>query len=103
MLGTNDAKDKGDHGPDDWVTRASLLSFSTARALKRSCCQHHNCGGPDAPTLSGCTFAEDYAAMIKLVRTLGTSAKGPKIYVRPGRLCLLLSHEPESLSGKPER
>ena len=45
--------------------------------------QHHNCGGPAAPTLSGCTFAEDYAAMIKLVRTLGTSAKGPKIYVRP--------------------
>ena len=28
MLGTNDAKDKGDHGPDDWVTRPSL-SFST--------------------------------------------------------------------------
>ena len=31
MLGTNDAKDKGDHGPDDWVTRASLLSFPKAR------------------------------------------------------------------------
>ena len=53
--------------------------------------QHHNCGGPAAPTLSGCTFAEDYAAMIKLVRTLGTSAKGPKIYVRPAAGCLTLS------------
>ena len=28
--------------------------------------------------------------MIKLVRTLGTSAKGPKIYVRPAAGCLTL-------------
>ena len=39
MLGTNDAKDPGDHGPNNWL---------------------HNCGGPDHTTLDGCTFAEDY-------------------------------------------
>ena len=60
MLGTNDAKDPGDHGPNNWL---------------------HNCGGPDHTTVEGCTFAEDYGAMIKLVKTLGTTPAGPKIYV----------------------
>jgi len=59
MLGTNDAKDPGDHGPNNWL---------------------HNCGGPDHTTLSNCSFASDYADMIKLVKTLGTTAAGPKIY-----------------------
>ena len=27
MLGTNDAKDKGDHGPDDWVTEPLFSPF----------------------------------------------------------------------------
>ena len=42
--------------------------------------------------------------MIKLVRTLGTSAKGPKIYVRPAAgSSLFLTSLKASLSGKPER
>jgi acyl-CoA thioesterase-1 len=53
MLGTNDAKDPGSGGPNDW---------------------HHDCG-EDAP-LSGCTYAQDYLAMIAEVRKLGS----PKIY-----------------------
>ena len=32
-------------------------------------------------TVEGCTFAEDFGDMIKLVKTLGTTAAGPKIYV----------------------
>ena len=56
MLGTNDAKDTGSHGPANW---------------------HHDCTGPDALK---CSFAVDYASMIALVKTLGTTAAGPKIY-----------------------
>jgi len=59
MLGTNDAKDPGDGGPDNWL---------------------HNCGGPDGTTLTGCTFADDYKSMIDLVKTLGTTSAGPKIF-----------------------
>jgi len=59
MLGTNDAKDPGSHGPNNW---------------------QHDCGGPDHTTLEGCSFAEDFASMVKLVRTLGTTPAGPKIY-----------------------
>ena len=58
---TDDAKDPGDHGPNNWL---------------------HNCGGPDHTTVEGCTFAEDFGDMIKLVKTLGTTAgTPPKIYV----------------------
>jgi hypothetical protein len=28
----------------------------------------HNCGGPDATTLTGCTYGEDYASMVKVVQ-----------------------------------
>lgn len=60
MLGTNDAKDAGSHGPPNW---------------------QHNCGGPNHTTLEGCTFADDYKSMVELVRTLGTKAGvSPKIY-----------------------
>jgi len=61
MLGTNDAKDPGDHGPNNWL---------------------HDCGGPDHTTLNGCSFAEDYKSMIDLVKTLGTTSAGPKIYAQ---------------------
>merc|ERR1712190_147355 len=61
MLGTNDAKDPGDHGPNKWL---------------------HDCGGPNHTTLEGCSFAEDYKSMIDLVRTLGTTPAGPKIYAQ---------------------
>merc|ERR1712190_355034 len=61
MLGTNDAKDPGDHGPNNWL---------------------HDCGGPNHTTLEGCSFAEDYKSMIDLVRTLGTTPAGPKIYAQ---------------------
>ena len=59
MLGTNDAKDPGSHGPNNW---------------------QHDCGGPKAPTLSGCSYASDYADMIKLVQGLGRTVEGPAIY-----------------------
>ena len=61
MLGTNDAKDPSDHGPNNW---------------------QHDCGGPDHTTLTGCSFASDYSDMIKLVKTLGTTPAGPKIYTQ---------------------
>merc|ERR550514_1479150 len=56
MLGTNDAKDAGSHGPHNWP---------------------HTCGGAGA---HDCAFAQDYKAMIDLVKTLGTTPQGPKIY-----------------------
>jgi lysophospholipase L1-like esterase len=59
MLGTNDAKDRGSHGPNNW---------------------QHDCGG-EHPELETCSFAHDYADMIELLRTLGTTPAGPKIYV----------------------
>ena len=62
MLGTNDAKDKADGGPPNWLD---------------------NCG-PDLEHLSlaNCTFAQDYLSMINLVRTLGTTpGVPPTIYV----------------------
>ena len=49
MLGTNDAKDPGDGGPNNWL---------------------HNCGGADGTTLKGCSFADDYASMIEEVQPL---------------------------------
>lgn len=60
MLGTNDAKDPGSRGPNNW---------------------QHDCGGPDQTTIEGCSFAEDYKSMIELIKTLGTTPAGPKIYV----------------------
>jgi lysophospholipase L1-like esterase len=59
MLGTNDAKDPGDHGPNNWK---------------------HDCGGPDHTSLTGCTFAEDYKKFIGIVQKLGTTPAGPVIY-----------------------
>lgn len=59
MLGTNDAKDLGSGGPNDW---------------------QHDCGGADATSLDGCSFATDYKAMVDVVRGLGTSDVPPQIY-----------------------
>lgn len=59
MLGTNDAKDPGSHGPNNW---------------------QHDCGGPDHTSIDGCSFADDYKSMIELIKTLGTTPAGPKIY-----------------------
>ena len=56
MLGTNDAKDAGSHGPHNWP---------------------HNCTGEGEHT---CPFATSYRDMITLARTLGTNGKSPKIY-----------------------
>lgn len=60
MLGTNDAKDPDDHGPDNW---------------------QHDCSGANGVHTDNCNFANDYKSMIDLVRTLGTT-KGvsPKVY-----------------------
>ena len=61
MLGTNDAKDPGDHGPNNWL---------------------HNCGGVSQTTLEGCTFAEDYRSMIETVKSLGRQpGVAPDIYI----------------------
>lgn len=60
MLGTNDAKDPGDSGPNNWL---------------------HNCGGVDHTSLMNCSFASDYHDMIAHVMTLGTTpGVAPKIY-----------------------
>ena len=57
MLGTNDAKDAGNHGPHNWP---------------------HNCTGAGAHT---CPFAADYKSMVDLVRTLGAApGTAPAIY-----------------------
>ena len=53
MLGTNDAKDPIDGGPNNWV-----------------------CGLN--PTLN-CTFSQDYLAMIDVIRTLGPDANTPPV------------------------
>jgi len=60
MLGTNDAKDPSSHGPNNW---------------------QHDCGGPDHTSLEGCSFSADYKAMIDVIKTLGTTSAGPKVYV----------------------
>ena len=85
MLGTNDAKDPGDKGPNNWL---------------------HNCGGPDHTSLDGCTFAEDYASMIKTVNAqagaLGDAAVERKFgrdTVRDGALVLDAVRE----AGDPEK
>ncbi|KAK3279975.1 hypothetical protein CYMTET_12166 [Cymbomonas tetramitiformis] len=61
MLGTNDAKDQGSWGPDNWP---------------------HDCGGAQNTSLEECSFARDYKAMIDHVQTLGTTAAGPKVFVQ---------------------
>ena len=61
MLGTNDAKDPGDGGPNNWL---------------------HNCGGKDHTSLVNCTFAQSYHDMINVVKNLGTKeGTPPKIYI----------------------
>jgi len=57
MLGTNDAKDKGNGGPMNWP---------------------HNCTGTTQLT---CPFSQDFKSMISLVKTLGTTSAGPDVYV----------------------
>ncbi len=63
MLGTNDAKDKGDGGPANWPAGQCFAADGSV-------------------TLAGCRFATDYAAMIEVVRGLGTTpGVPPAIYV----------------------
>jgi len=60
MLGTNDAKDPDDHGPNNW---------------------QHDCSGEGGVTTTGCSFASDFKDMVDLVRTLGTEdGVAPKVY-----------------------
>ena len=56
MLDTNDAHDGGSR----WST---------------------DCGGPDSTGLQDCPFFQDFQAMVRLVKTLGTTPAGPKIYL----------------------
>jgi len=61
MLGTNDAKDTSSGGPDNW---------------------QHDCGDVINPSLKNCSFAQDYASMISIIRTLGKkSTESPQIYI----------------------
>jgi lysophospholipase L1-like esterase len=61
MLGTNDAKDPGSRGPNNW---------------------QHDCSGATGISLTNCTFASDYHAFIEVVKGLGTTpGKPPAIYV----------------------
>lgn len=67
MLGTNDAKDVGDHhghhvGPDNW---------------------HHDCGKALAEkgSLEGCSYASDYAHFLSLAAKQGPGGGAPKIFV----------------------
>jgi len=61
MLGTNDAKDPGDHGPNNW---------------------QHDCGGAHGTNITNCSFASDFHDMIEVVKKLGTTpGTPPKIYV----------------------
>ena len=40
-----------------------------------------DCGGPNTTSLRDCRFADDFAAMVRLLRTLGTAPAGPKIHL----------------------
>ena len=65
MLGTNDAKDPGDGGPNNWLNDCG----ATLDTLD--------------PVANPCRFAKSYFDMIDLVRTLGTGGPNspPAIYV----------------------
>ena len=124
MLGTNDAKDPGSHGPNNWlhncggpdhttlngwyvvnsgygwlVKQQAVLVVSMHPCLvEQACCRLYCCApfcacrrSPSADSFAlarlrsldpiACsTFADDYLSMIKLVKTLGTTAAGPKIF-----------------------
>ena len=56
MLGTNDARDVGSGGPEHWP-RAT-------------------CDDATAATLSDCSFATNYTALLRVVQGLGTPARG---------------------------
>ena len=58
MLGTNDAN------PNAWPAA-------------------HGCGTISTPSTENCQYSDDYLAMIKEVRELGTTPTGPLIYVMP--------------------
>jgi lysophospholipase L1-like esterase len=65
MLGTNDAKDDGSvhskepkHNDSDW---------------------QHDCGDVDHTTVEGCTFAADFAAMVRVARTHGRGGRPAKV------------------------
>ena len=40
-----------------------------------------DCGGPNHTSLVNCQFANDFTAMVTLIKTLGATPAGPKIYV----------------------
>ena len=67
MLGTNDA-------------------HNTCSGKGHDCCSQGtsnwgvDCGGPNATSLAHCQFADDFTAMVKLVKTLGSTPSGPKVY-----------------------
>lgn len=58
MLGTNDAKDPGSGGPNNW---------------------NHTCSSGDTAKLDNCDYASDYADLIEVVRGLGPSTGVPPV------------------------
>jgi len=66
MLGTNDAHNTCD-----------------SPGARKGCTSNWkvDCGGPNNTSLEDCQFFKDFTAMVDLVKTLGTTPAGPKIYV----------------------
>ena len=66
MLGTNDAH-------NDCHTPSARPGCSSD--------WYHDCGGPNNTSLENCRFADDFSSLVKLIKTLGTTSVGPKVYV----------------------
>lgn len=60
MLGTNDARDVGSGGPEHWPTACNNVTIDN---------------------LHSCAFAVDYQALLDVIKGLGTTPAGPKIYL----------------------
>lgn len=63
MLGTNDAKDKADGGPPNWLGDCNSAAPFTNMSL------------------ANCRYGDSYADLIAVVRKLGTTPAGPQIFV----------------------
>ena len=65
MLGTNDAH-----------------NTCSAPAARKGCSSDWDvdCGGPNATSLENCRFADDFTAMVELVKSLGTTPAGPTVF-----------------------
>lgn len=65
MLGTNDAKDGG--------------SVHSKEPKQNNSNWQHDCGGVEHTTVKGCTFADDFAAMVRVARAHGREGRPAKV------------------------